>query len=477
MGKDLEIAVHGQKDFEVECRKEEDTEEDAQTESAIGDAENMLDEVAMKAADLIGAIAKQTKSENLQTQDNLNGAKQGNCIQMNNTAFLELSLKRCHQNVKEENKREDGHILRQSGGSAFTRYNTSGVLASHPARESFTATSKQPKGFGQHSFHLTSGSLETEKTGPMPTLARVSSSKGSGGGLSTPMLITNQLSQSSNNQDLGSSVVGPSEQDPTFSIPKPTKEESMPVVSMPYERIYQPSYYSHQGWGSEAQRHKESNNEQKQSKMRTTKQIHHHHHHVQHVHHHHHHHQSSQHKHTHEHHRQSHQHQNHSQCQQDEQTMNNIVPATVASLCGSSNVEGEGNTLDGNNGGPSGSNGNGNGSVSGSNNGSNGQNGSNGSNGQSSAAFTTPKGPNNGESNTAVVKGGGNSGSGSGVDQNRFAQREAVLTKFRQKRKERCFEKKVRYQSRKKLAEQRPRIRGQFVRQSAGDPASTGETD
>ncbi|KAL1218157.1 Two-component response regulator-like APRR5 [Cardamine amara subsp. amara] len=44
-------------------------------------------------------------------------------------------------------------------------------------------------------------------------------------------------------------------------------------------------------------------------------------------------------------------------------------------------------------------------------------------------------------------------------------QREAALNKFRLKRKDRCFEKKVRYESRKKLAEQRPRIKGQFVRQ------------
>ncbi|XP_058071130.1 uncharacterized protein LOC131220185 [Magnolia sinica] len=34
-------------------------------------------------------------------------------------------------------------------------------------------------------------------------------------------------------------------------------------------------------------------------------------------------------------------------------------------------------------------------------------------------------------------------GSGNGVDQNRFAQREDALTKFWQKRKERCFEKKA----------------------------------
>ncbi|XP_071734124.1 two-component response regulator-like APRR3 isoform X2 [Rutidosis leptorrhynchoides] len=63
--------------------------------------------------------------------------------------------------------------------------------------------------------------------------------------------------------------------------------------------------------------------------------------------------------------------------------------------------------------------------------------------------------------------GGDGSGSGSGVDQERLTQRQAALNKFRQKRKERCFQKKVRYQSRKKLAEQRPRVRGQFVRHGA----------
>ncbi|KAL0720227.1 hypothetical protein Bca4012_034826 [Brassica carinata] len=48
--------------------------------------------------------------------------------------------------------------------------------------------------------------------------------------------------------------------------------------------------------------------------------------------------------------------------------------------------------------------------------------------------------------------------------QERRSQREAALMKFRLKRKDRCFDKKVRYQSRKKLAEQRPRVKGQFVR-------------
>ncbi|CAH8360855.1 unnamed protein product [Eruca vesicaria subsp. sativa] len=54
-------------------------------------------------------------------------------------------------------------------------------------------------------------------------------------------------------------------------------------------------------------------------------------------------------------------------------------------------------------------------------------------------------------------------------------QREAALNKFRMKRKDRCFDKKVRYESRKKLAEQRPRIKGQFVRQVQSAETSTQE--
>ncbi|KAF1865285.1 hypothetical protein Lal_00004659 [Lupinus albus] len=54
----------------------------------------------------------------------------------------------------------------------------------------------------------------------------------------------------------------------------------------------------------------------------------------------------------------------------------------------------------------------------------------------------------------------------------RSTLREAALNKFRLKRKERCYEKKVRYESRKKLAEQRPRVKGQFVRQVHSEPLS-----
>ncbi|XP_066328023.1 two-component response regulator-like PRR1 [Miscanthus floridulus] len=59
---------------------------------------------------------------------------------------------------------------------------------------------------------------------------------------------------------------------------------------------------------------------------------------------------------------------------------------------------------------------------------------------------------------------------------NRSERRAAALAKFRQKRKERCFDKKVRYVNRKKLAETRPRVRGQFVRQASNtDITSTGD--
>ncbi|CAD5335400.1 Signal transduction response regulator receiver domain [Arabidopsis suecica] len=57
----------------------------------------------------------------------------------------------------------------------------------------------------------------------------------------------------------------------------------------------------------------------------------------------------------------------------------------------------------------------------------------------------------------------------------RWAQREAALMKFRLKRKERCFEKKVRYHSRKKLAEQRPHVKGQFIRKR--DDHKSGSED
>ncbi|KAK4257210.1 hypothetical protein QN277_006827 [Acacia crassicarpa] len=74
----------------------------------------------------------------------------------------------------------------------------------------------------------------------------------------------------------------------------------------------------------------------------------------------------------------------------------------------------------------------------------------------------------------------GGSSSSSEVKISKVDRREAALMKFRQKRKERCFDKKIRYVNRKRLAERRPRVRGQFVRKLNGinvdlngQPAST----
>ena len=110
-------------------------------------------------------------------------------------------------------------------------------------------------------------------------------------------------------------------------------------------------------------------------------------------------------------------------------------------------------------------------SASGSNNGSNGQNGS--------STAVDAGGTNIESSNPLAGNSGSGDASGSGsankVDQKKSSHRQAALTKFRQKRNqrnERSFHKKVRYQSRKKLAEQRPRFRGQFIRQSSSETAS-----
>ncbi|CAI0434172.1 unnamed protein product [Linum tenue] len=64
--------------------------------------------------------------------------------------------------------------------------------------------------------------------------------------------------------------------------------------------------------------------------------------------------------------------------------------------------------------------------------------------------------------------GGGGSSLAESSKTNQVDRREAALIKFRQKKKERCFAKKIRYVNRKKLAERRPRVRGQFVRKLNG---------
>ncbi|KAM7483342.1 hypothetical protein LguiB_007925 [Lonicera macranthoides] len=63
---------------------------------------------------------------------------------------------------------------------------------------------------------------------------------------------------------------------------------------------------------------------------------------------------------------------------------------------------------------------------------------------------------------------GGSSSSTDGKS-NKVDRREAALLKFRQKRKERCFDKKIRYANRKQLVKKRSRVRGQFVLTTSAD--------
>lgn len=118
--------------------------------------------------------------------------------------------------------------------------------------------------------------------------------------------------------------------------------------------------------------------------------------------------------------------------------------ASDAPHCGSSNVLGglvEGNAA----------NYSVNGSASGSNHGSNGPNGSSnavntvGTNMESDNGIGGKSGSGDVSGSRSGSGSGSGTGTGSKADQSKSAHREAALTKFRQKRKERCFQKKVAY--------------------------------
>lgn len=122
-----------------------------------------------------------------------------------------------------------------------------------------------------------------------------------------------------------------------------------------------------------------------------------------------------------------------------------------------------------------------NGSNSGSNNGTNGQNGS--TTGASMAAANAER-KNMETANGAMdMRLGGGNGSGSGSGNDAYVKRltpaitprQVQVMKYREKKKVRNFGKKVRYHSRKRLAEQRPRVRGQFVKQAAHDQGGQQE--
>ncbi|KAK0605998.1 hypothetical protein LWI29_033045 [Acer saccharum] len=329
---------------------------------------------------------------------------------------LELTLKRL-RGVEDDRSaaNDDCNVLRHSDFSAFSKYNTA------------SSANQAPTGNVGSCSPLDNSSIamKTETMQNFPSR-------------SNGMPPNQQSNGSSNNNDMASTA--------KYVTSKPEalndKSESMSAFKPFHSSAFQSLQNGH--ISSSQSILPEKADDMKVAAVKSQSrgshhpvQVHNHHHH------HHHYHQC-------DHIMQQHQSQEH-----DELSLKNM--AAAAPQCGSSNVfEG---TIEGNFGNYSV-----NGSASGSNHGSYGQNGS-------SAALNagvTNLESDNGAAGTSGVDVRERTG-GNVVDDDRVAQREAALTKFRQKRKERCFGKRVRYQSRKKLAEQRPRIKGQFVRQIVPD--------
>ncbi|XXG81073.1 hypothetical protein AAC387_Pa09g1793 [Persea americana] len=445
MGKDLEIGVPRNRGLQIESYPKEvvytnitgtehdnlpqqDSKKNKLPKEGLTNLEsnNSSSELRIQTTDLIAAITSaQMESGVTETPNSISKiseTKEKATPDTEELPSLELSLRRLRSVGDDSTTHDDRNVLRHSSVSAFSRYNTAG------------AATQTPTGFrGSNSLPLDNSS-EAVKMESMYNLPSNSNS--------TP---PNQGSDGSgNNNDMGSTTNN------AFTKPAILKDKShctSAAKCVCSTSAFQPVQQCHAGPPQQIMPEKveavavaavgQARGSQHQV------QVQHHHHHYHHHHHHIH---------------------NKQQQQQQEQQKQQLPPehddlslknmAAAAPKGRPSNViggpiEGNGGTYSVN------------GSISGSNHGSNGHNGSNtalnigGMNMESD----------NGGAEKNRTAGGSGSGSGSGADQNRFAQRVAALTKFRQKRKERCFEKKVRYQSRKRLAEQRPRVRGQFVRQ------------
>ncbi|KAI3473244.1 hypothetical protein Pfo_030536 [Paulownia fortunei] len=343
-----------------------------------------------------------------------------NKLDLNNNATddckdpnFEFSLKRL-RGVQDTGRsvQDDRYVLRRSEQSAFSRYNTS------------TNIFKSPNGITGSSSIL-DNSIEVAKRESVGDIQVYS----------TDHIVYQSSNGVSNNIDMGST---------TNRLPKDKSEATSTINGLhrsAFRSVKNDLRYSQQqvsllpnGMQSTDLCQARSSYQELQSQHPHHQNYHRHHHHFHNM-------------------------ENQPSSNQDESSLKQV--AVDAPHCGSTNVLG--GPMDGN---PR--NCSLNRSASGSNHGSNGQNGS-------STAINAVG--NNAESDVgqAGKSGSGDaSGSGSGnrVDENKFAQREAALIKFRQKRKERCFKKKVRYQNRKKLAEQRPRVRGQFVKQTGTDSSN-----
>ncbi|KAK3232314.1 hypothetical protein Dsin_004195 [Dipteronia sinensis] len=438
MGKDLEIGVpripslqledptekvldiisdiNKEKLSEINSKKDDEQLEKKQLEH---NSDKPNGNVRNQASDLMGVITNSNDSPiESEVFDIPNGllkesVKKEKAVYENNELLsLELSLKRQREVGDTGTSLHERNVLRHSDQhSAFSRYNSAST-ANQPPRGNVSSCSPLDNS-SEASKRESSQNFQSNTNGTPPSQRSNGSSNNSDTGLTNdstftkPMVFSDKTTPKSTVKCLHPSAFRPA-QNGRLSLPQPAiqgkADAAMSNTILPQVRGMNQQF--------QVQHHHHY--------------YHHHHHHVRNM--------APQ-----------------QLAHQDDLLLKNI--AVVAPLCSSSNmlsVPIEGNT--------------GNGSTSGSYHGSNGQNGS------SSSALTARR--SNIESDNGVTMKGGvgdgiGYGSRSGIDKTRFAQREAALIKFRQKRKQRCFEKKVRYQSRKKLAEQRPRVRGQFIRRQA----------
>ncbi|XP_031251555.1 two-component response regulator-like PRR37 isoform X2 [Pistacia vera] len=421
MGKDLEIGVSEdpEKLFTNQTRKRHSKLSEVDNrpfdnEQLQRDNESARGKWRDQAAGVISTNATNPLAEG-SNFDAINGPSDISRVKVSSDCgempSLELTLKRLRGvEVGRSAANDDCNVLRHSDFSAFSKYNTA------------SSANQAPTGNAGSCSPLDNGSvaMKTETMQNFPSH-------------SNGPPLNQQSNGSSNNNDMASTA--------KYSTSKPEalndKSESIsafkPFHYSAFQSLQNGRIYSSQQVLPEKADDMGVNTIQAQ--LRGT-------HHLVHV-------QNHQHHHCHYHQRDHNV--QHYQSQQDQDDLSVKNMAAAAPQCGSSNVfEGTTETNVGNY--------SVNGSASGSNHGSNGQNGSS-------------TGLNAGITNLESDKGAaGKSGvSGNIVDEERAAQREAALMKFRQKRKERCFGKRVRYHSRKKLAEQRPRVRGQFVRQTVSD--------
>ncbi|XP_074575488.1 two-component response regulator-like PRR37 isoform X2 [Curcuma longa] len=405
----LEIGLHTNSEIQSEYhRNEQDftklaetkveklSEKESKNEGCMGTLQN--NGLDVSSAQVAARLGNQTITRDIQSPSWFSKISEAQDRTSIDLPSVELSLKRLRSIVEGATAtQDDRNVLRRSDLSAFSRYHTSAV------------PNQAPSGCGRSCYPIDNSSEATKTESNIISGSNVAPLKQGSDG-------------SRNKEDMGST---------TKNCMKPAahkdKASSAPIIKCTQTSSFHPVQFLALGSREPVQENWENvtaasaTGQPREAQHQVPAQHHHHHH----YHHHHYHHvQSVQHK------------------TQQSQNQNDTPPKNRAGAapqcCGSSDVFSgrfEGNAA--------------NYSISGSNSGSNHcSNGKNGSNGAVHAGGINIEGANGSAGQSGLGnRNGSGSGNGSGVDQNRFAQREVALKKFRLKRKERNFGKKFTQQS------------------------------